>query len=144
MKTKKLPLLIILLAGLMIPTLESCKKYTDGPFISFRSRTERVAHAWKVGSYTLNGTDLTGTMTGYTETYTKDGNYSYSWYILGGTSKWSFQDSDKEIQLNDIGRISIKTTKPLYFDSYRKNRHTGSLILIDEATNETVGAGMII
>jgi len=53
-------------------------------------------------------------------------------------------EDDKEIKLNDIGRISIKTTKPLYFDSYRKNRHTGSLILIDEATNETVGAGMII
>jgi sulfate adenylyltransferase subunit 1 len=53
-------------------------------------------------------------------------------------------ENDKEIKLNDIGRIVIKTTKPLYFDSYRKNRHTGSLILIDEATNETVGAGMII
>jgi sulfate adenylyltransferase subunit 1 len=53
-------------------------------------------------------------------------------------------EDDKEIKLNDIGRISIKTTKPLYFDAYRKNRHTGSLILIDEATNETVGAGMII
>jgi sulfate adenylyltransferase subunit 1 len=53
-------------------------------------------------------------------------------------------EDDKEIQLNDIGRVSIKTTKPLYFDSYRKNRHTGSLILIDEATNETVGAGMIV
>jgi len=53
-------------------------------------------------------------------------------------------ENDKEICLNDIGRITIKTTKPLFFDSYRKNRHTGSLILIDEATNETVGAGMII
>ena len=53
-------------------------------------------------------------------------------------------EDDKEIRLNDIGRITIRTTKPLYFDSYRKNRHTGSLILIDEATNETVGAGMIL
>jgi sulfate adenylyltransferase subunit 1 len=53
-------------------------------------------------------------------------------------------EDDKEIGLNDIGRISIHTTHPLYFDNYRKNRHTGSLILIDEATNETVGAGMII
>lgn len=53
-------------------------------------------------------------------------------------------EDDKQIGLNDIGRISISTTQPLFFDNYRKNRHTGSLILIDEATNETVGAGMII
>ena len=51
---------------------------------------------------------------------------------------------DKEIGLNDIGRISIRTTKPLFFDSYRRNRNTGSIILVDEATNETVAAGMII
>lgn len=53
-------------------------------------------------------------------------------------------EDDKQIGLNDIGRISISTTQPLFFDNYRKNRRTGSLILIDEATNETVGAGMII
>ncbi|NJK95459.1 MAG: GTP-binding protein [Bacteroidales bacterium] len=46
--------------------------------------------------------------------------------------------------LNEIGRILIRTTKPLIFDSYSENRVTGSLILIDEGTNETVGAGMII
>ena len=51
---------------------------------------------------------------------------------------------NKEIGLNDIGRILIKTTAPLFFDSYSKNRSTGSLILVDEFTNETVGAGMII
>lgn len=53
-------------------------------------------------------------------------------------------EEDKNIGLNDIARIKIRTTKPLFFDSYRKNRITGSLIIIDEATNETVGAGMII
>jgi sulfate adenylyltransferase subunit 1 len=53
-------------------------------------------------------------------------------------------EEDKEIGMNDIARISIKTTAPLYFDSYRKNRYTGSIILIDEATNETIGAGMIV
>jgi sulfate adenylyltransferase subunit 1 len=51
---------------------------------------------------------------------------------------------DKHIGLNDIAKISIKTTKPLYYDPYRKNRKTGSVILIDEATNETVAAGMIL
>lgn len=53
-------------------------------------------------------------------------------------------EDDKEIGLNDIGRISIRTTHPLFYDSYKRNRNTGSIILIDEATNETVGAGMII
>ncbi|MDY6801763.1 MAG: sulfate adenylyltransferase subunit CysN [Bacteroidota bacterium] len=51
---------------------------------------------------------------------------------------------DKHIGLNDIAKISIKTTKPLFYDAYRKNRKTGSVILIDEATNETVAAGMIL
>ncbi len=52
--------------------------------------------------------------------------------------------SDKVIKMNDIARVKLRTTKPLIFDSYRKNRITGSLVLIDEGTNETVGAGMII
>ena len=54
------------------------------------------------------------------------------------------KQEDKEIGLNDIARVSIRTTKPLFFDSYRRNRNTGSIILVDEATNETVAAGMII
>ncbi|MGK7397948.1 MAG: sulfate adenylyltransferase subunit CysN [Candidatus Cyclobacteriaceae bacterium M3_2C_046] len=53
-------------------------------------------------------------------------------------------EDDLEIGLNDIGRIRIRTTSPLYYDSYKKNRYTGSIILVDEFTNETVGAGMII
>jgi len=51
---------------------------------------------------------------------------------------------EKEIGLNDIGRISLRTTKPLFFDSYTRNRNTGSIILVDESSNETVAAGMII
>jgi sulfate adenylyltransferase subunit 1 len=51
---------------------------------------------------------------------------------------------EKQIGMNDIGRISIRTTKPIYFDSYRKNRITGSVVLIDEASNITVCAGMIV
>jgi sulfate adenylyltransferase subunit 1 len=53
-------------------------------------------------------------------------------------------EEQKELSMNDIGRITIRTTQPLLYDSYRRNRNTGSLILIDESTNETVGAGMII
>ena len=53
-------------------------------------------------------------------------------------------EEDKQIKMNDIARISLRTTAPLFFDRYTRNRNTGSLILIDEATNETVGAAMII
>lgn len=48
------------------------------------------------------------------------------------------------IQLNDIGRILIRTTQPLLYDSYAKNKSTGSLLLIDEYTHETLAAGMIL
>jgi sulfate adenylyltransferase large subunit len=48
-----------------------------------------------------------------------------------------------ELELNDIGRVRLRTSVPLVFDPYQRNRRTGSFILIDEASNETVGAGMI-
>ena len=48
------------------------------------------------------------------------------------------------LSLNEIGRVTLRTTEPLFFDPYRENRHTGSFILIDEATNHTVGAGMLL
>ena len=53
-------------------------------------------------------------------------------------------EDEKNIGMNDIGRVTLRTTKPLFFDNYKRNRNTGSLILIDEATNETVGAAMIV
>ncbi len=48
------------------------------------------------------------------------------------------------LALNEIGRVSLRTTVPLFFDEYRRNRATGSFILVDEAANNTVGAGIII
>jgi bifunctional enzyme CysN/CysC len=48
-----------------------------------------------------------------------------------------------EIQLNEIGQVTLRTSEPLVFDEYADNRSTGSFILIDESTNETVGAGLI-
>ena len=52
-------------------------------------------------------------------------------------------ETDKELKMNDIARVRLRTTKPLFMDEYRDNRITGSLILVDETTNETVAAGMI-
>ncbi len=53
-------------------------------------------------------------------------------------------EDDKNISGNDIARVKLRTTRPLLVDEYNENRNTGSIILIDEATNETVAAGMII
>lgn len=53
-------------------------------------------------------------------------------------------EEDVNIEMNDIVRAKIRSTRPIFADSYRRNRHTGSLILIDEATYETVAAGMVI
>jgi len=53
-------------------------------------------------------------------------------------------EDDSDFGMNEIGRVSIRTSAPLLYDSYRKNRATGSFVLIDLQTNETVAAGMII
>ncbi|WP_373074601.1 sulfate adenylyltransferase subunit CysN [Zeaxanthinibacter enoshimensis] len=53
-------------------------------------------------------------------------------------------ENDHSLQMNDISKVRIKTTRPLMVDPYEKNRSTGSIILIDDATNETVAAGMIV
>jgi len=49
-----------------------------------------------------------------------------------------------QLMMNDIGKIQVRVSQPLYPDIYRRNRMTGSVILIEEGTNETVGAGMIV
>jgi bifunctional enzyme CysN/CysC len=81
-------------------------------------------------------------------------------YAIKHTSRWAramvkdvqyrlnintlHRDEDADtLALNEIGRVRLRTTVPLFFDEYRRNRDTGSFILVDEATNNTVGAGMI-
>ena len=53
-------------------------------------------------------------------------------------------EDDKTIGMNDIGRVRLRSTEPLFYDKYTRNRITGSVILVDEGNNKTVGAGMII
>lgn len=53
-------------------------------------------------------------------------------------------EGEVDIKMNDIARIKFRVAKPLLVDSYKRNRNTGSIILIDEATHETIAAGMII
>jgi bifunctional enzyme CysN/CysC len=53
-------------------------------------------------------------------------------------------ESAESLSLNEIGRVKLRTTKPLFVDEYRRNRTTGSFLVIDESTGATVGAGMIL
>jgi bifunctional enzyme CysN/CysC len=53
-------------------------------------------------------------------------------------------ESAKSLGLNDVGRVSVRVTQPLFYDSYRRNRTTGSFILAPEDTNVTAGSGMIL
>jgi len=106
---KKLPVLVILSASLVMLSAEGCKKYPDGPTFTLHSRTERVANTWKVDNYKINGDDYTSLMSDYTETYTKDGNYSYVWGSLSGSGLWKFQNKDKEIALTGINNQSNYT-----------------------------------
>ncbi|MFT4216295.1 MAG: sulfate adenylyltransferase, partial [Micropruina sp.] len=52
-------------------------------------------------------------------------------------------DSVTSLGLNDIGRVRMRCTKPLFIEKYQSNRMTGSVILVDESTNRTVGAGFL-
>lgn len=54
------------------------------------------------------------------------------------------KEDDKSLNMNDISKVKIRTTKPLMVDAYRDNRTTGSIILVDDDTNETVAAGMVV
>ena len=110
MKTKnRISTFVILIAVLVIATNMGCKKYPEGPMISFHSRAERVANTWKVDNYKINGSDYTSLVAGYTEMYTKEGNYSYSWGGVNGTGTWVFQNKDSEIRITGTSNQSDYT-----------------------------------
>jgi len=115
--SKKISIVFTLVVICMMPVIQSCKKYPDGPLINFESRTSRVANTWRVDTYLKNGTDYTSLMAGYTETYSKDGNYSYTWGNLAGTGVWAFQNSDEDIRLTGISHQESRTEVILRLES---------------------------
>ncbi len=92
----------VLLAGLILIGIQGCKKYPEGPLLSLTSRTERVSNTWKVDNYKVNETDFTSLVSDYSETYSKDGHYSYEWGLFAGTGTWNFQNYDDEILITGI------------------------------------------
>lgn len=109
MTTKNIFFIILIIGA----SLSGCKKYEEGPALSLRSKTARVANTWKVESYAINGVGVTSSLTSinYTETYDKDGSYSYNSSSGGGSGKWEFQ-SDKE-QIKRSG-VSGQPTQTLF------------------------------
>lgn len=98
---KKLPINLIIIVSLMIITLQSCSKYEDGPFVSLKSKQERVSNSWRVEKYLSNGTDYTSNYEGYTETYTKAGDYLFTsnsfFGTTSGSGKWELQNHGTEV-----------------------------------------------
>lgn len=96
---------------IIVASLTSCKKYEEGPALSLRSKTARVANTWKVESYTINGADNTQSLNSinYTEFYDKDGNYSYSTSVGSGSGKWEFQSDKEQIKRSGVSGQSSET-----------------------------------
>jgi hypothetical protein len=106
---KNISLLLLVLAILTIPILQSCNKYEDGPMVSLRPRAERVANRWKVENYKIDGADYTSIVSDYTEQFSKDQAYSYTWGSISGAGTWSFQNNDEEIKLSGSDDHSSRT-----------------------------------
>ena len=104
----KRPILFALIAMLFITTFTACKKYPDGPGISLRSRSERVANNWKVGQAYDNGKDVTGDYNKYDLNLTKSGGASLTAkYSFAGTAfdytttgTWAFVNNDEKISFD--------------------------------------------
>ncbi|MDD3320368.1 MAG: hypothetical protein PHS59_02870 [Paludibacter sp.] len=109
MKNIKTLVALIILSGSMLVGFQSCSQYPDNNGITLVSKADRVSKAWKVENYKLNDADYTSLVSGYTETFTKQGAYSFQWAVLGGTANWAFQNKDAEIQLTDISNVTTKT-----------------------------------
>jgi hypothetical protein len=101
--------MLIMISGILVFGIQGCNKYPDGPTISFKSRTDRISNVWKVDNYKVNGTDFTTLVSGYTETFTKGGTYSYNWGILSGSGTWQFQNKDEEVKISGLNNQSDVT-----------------------------------
>ena len=109
MKNKMSFSVIVVLSVLMLVGVQSCSQYPDNNGITLVSKVDRVSKTWKVDNYKINDVDYTSLVTSYTETYTKQGAYSYQWAILGGTGTWEFQNKDAEIRISGDSNLTSRT-----------------------------------
>ena len=104
---------VLTVGSTVLALVNGCKKYEDGPLVSFRTRTERLSNTWEVDNYTVNGNDLTSFYTSCTETFSKGGAYSYSCGLFDGAGTWKFQSNDENIQLTGSDDKSNRNLKIL-------------------------------
>ena len=109
MKNKMSFSVIVVLSVLMLVGVQSCSQYPDNSGITLISKVDRISKTWKVDNYKINDVDYTSLVTSYTETYTKQGAYSYQWAILGGTGTWEFQNKDAEIRISGDSNLTSRT-----------------------------------
>ena len=100
--------LTLISAIFLIPATQSCQKYEEGPMVSLRSKTERVANTWAVDNYKINGKDYTSLLTNYIETYSMKGAYNYTWGIIHGSGSWIFQKNFEEIKVTNSDSSDYK------------------------------------
>lgn len=105
MKSRKT---VLVAMGILIISITACKKYPDGPLISFRSKTERVANNWRVGQALDNGSDVTSSYNKYELSLTKGGSASLTaMYTFLGTKyeyttngTWTFVSSNEKLSMD--------------------------------------------
>lgn len=104
----------IVLAIALVFSLDSCKKYEDGPLLSFRSKQERVVNSWKLEKYLNNDIDKTAelTVTNYKEFYNADGSCKRTFNDSSGDfvdqpGTWAFNSDKTEININGIGSVEL-------------------------------------
>ncbi|QTY26274.1 sulfate adenylyltransferase subunit 1 [Flavobacterium sp. CS20] len=126
-------------------TLEDDIDVSRGDMIVRKNNQPQTSQEFDVMLCWLNR-DLARPRTKYTIMHTKNEKKAMIKDVVYKMDINTFKrdETDKMLNMNDIARVKIKTTKPLMIDAYRKNKHTGSIILIDDATKETVVAGMIV
>lgn len=111
---RKLHFAILMASALFIlGPLTSCKKYEDGPYISLRSKTERVANTWKAERVTDNGEDKTSDYSDFRITLTKGGDYTITpggTFSISSSGTWSFINDKDDIQTISKPVLGMSTT----------------------------------
>lgn len=98
-------------------SLTACKKYEEGPAISFRSKKARVVNTWKLDAYIYDGVDKTSelTVTNYSEIYNEDGTCKRTFNddsndYIEQPGTWSFADDNAKLSISGIGSVELNQT----------------------------------
>jgi hypothetical protein len=133
-KSVSIPLFAAIIVAL---TFTACKKYPDGPMLSFRSKTDRLCNTWQVQSATINGADSTSIYSSmnYTIQFTTNNLVNESYMgISGNVGTWAFDSKKENILLTESGTVStleiLKLEKSALWLQETDNGYTEVLHLI--------------